>query len=400
MNRISLKTNTPTNHKIKDTGSLKKPTNIQNIDSKSPLSNKESLKIASSKASTTNKTPTLENKVKDVLDAGVNYFIQVSNKAREDRAKGVGTLEGANNLWKQLSSEADKIGQKAQNEVIDKFVKDSTGVIADSLIGTQSATATTTSTTTTAAGTTATTANVASTIVGGVGAAYSLYQMYDTFGKSSPVEGAMNGATVGAYVGSCICPGIGTVIGGVVGGIAGAALGLINNRKHPETIQRDQMRDALTQFGFIDKDHNIKLADGTSYSLGTDSKHTLANTDGTKRFGYQIDFSNPLAGKAIALTQPLAEALTGGHDKLKTDLLGYLTNAATSNASSEEEVKANVLTFYKQSGLSQEALATSLGKLTEENKITKEEIQVYANDLSSLFNGSENEDTQDVKKAA
>lgn len=408
MSKISNNPKSPPIIEIKKNVKLEHAGALKSTQKSDSINNKESLKIASTKASNVNKKPTLEDGVKNVLNHGVNYFKEVRKKAQEDRAQGVGTLEGANNLWKQLSAQADKFGQMAQDKVIDNFVKEGTTLITDSIKGTQvgdlvsdvlgtstSSTATqaasgtaSSATSSTSAGTTAATSSVASKVVGGIGAAYSLYQIYDTFGKSTPVEGAMNGATVGAYAGSFFGP-VGTVVGGAIGAVVGAGLGLINNRKHPERIQRDQMRDALSQMGFIDKDHNIKLADGTNFSISTDGKKKLPNVDGTERYGYQIDFSNPLAAKAIALSQPLAELLTGGHDKLKTDLIGYLANAATSNASSEEQVKANVLAFYKQSGVSQEDLAGGLAKLTEENKISSEEIQVYANDLASIFNSTD-----------
>lgn len=388
------------------------------------INNKESLKAAFEKASNTiqSKKPKLEDKIKDVLNHGLNYFKEVKNKALEDKANGVKPIQGAKDLWAQLSAEVNKLGQQAQNQVLDDFVTQSSTVIADSIKGTQigdlldnvlgtvsktsSAATTATQTGNSVAGTesalagsaastvtraagTAAVSNIGNRIIAGVGAAYSLYQLYDTFGHSSPVAGAMNGATVGAYVGTMIAPGFGTFVGGLLGGIAGAGIGLINNRKHPERIQRDHLREGLEKFGFIDKDYNIKLADGTGYSLSTDGKKTIPSLDGSKRYGYQIDFSNPLAAKAIALSQPLAEVLTDGHDKLKTDLIGYLVNAATANAKNEEEVKANILSFYEQSKVSKEDLAGSLAKLTEESKISAEEIQVYANDLSSLFNPGE-----------
>lgn len=400
------------------------------------ISNKESLKVASEKASSvsTSQKPKLEDKIKNTLENGLNYFKEVRKQAQEDKAKGVKPLQGAQDLWSKLSAQADKLGQQAQNQVLKDFVKESSTVISDSIKGTQvgdfvddimgttsstatssaatttatsaaeaGATAATTEATTVAVGTegavaanagtaateagstaTSTAAGIGGKIVGGVGAAYSLYQIYDTFGKTTPVQGAMNGATVGAYAGSFFGP-VGTVVGGVAGAIIGAGLGLINNRKHPETIQREQMKAGLAEYGFIDKDSNIKLANGSNYSFASDSQNNLLNKDGTKRYEYQIDFSNPLAGKAVALTQPLAEVLTGGHDKLKTDLIGYLVNAATSNAKDENEVKANILAFYEQSKLSKEDLAGGLAKLAEENKISKEEISVYANDLASFF---------------
>ncbi len=390
---------------------------------KSP-NNKESLKIANEKA--TAKPPKeAKNTIKSVLSNGLNYFKEVAKKAEEDRANGVKPIQGAKNLWSQLSTQVDKIGQKAQKGILDDLVTQGSILVSDSIKGTEvggvlddilgtgselgsaasgteaaisntaaSQVSSATATTEAAEAIASTgTVNVANKVMGGVGAAYSLYQIYDTFGKSSPVEGAMNGATVGAYAGSFFGP-IGTVVGGAIGAVVGAGLGLINSRKHPDTILRDQLKAGLSEASFLDKDKNIALADGTLYSLNNRSQDKLVSQDGTDRYAYQVDYSNPLTEKAIALTQPLAEIFTGGHDKLKVDLIGYLVNAATSNASSEAEVAANILSFYEQSKLTTDDLAGNLKKLHDTNKISDEELSVYANDLTNLLTSRTSQATQ------
>ncbi len=373
---------------------------------------------------------TFSERLTETLKHGVNYFTKVRDQAIEDKEKGIKGLAGGEKLWQSLLVEAEKFSAKGQNAILENFAKESGNLIADQVKGTTvgsileeilpsgaaaskgagvlATTGTAASTVATGVGTTAATTTGAATaatgtgssILGslggsssaltqGVGAAFSLYKLIDGFGKTTPVEGAMHGATVGAYVGTMVAPGIGTVIGGLIGGVGGAIMGLFSKKKHPDRVQRDQMRNVLSQIGFTDKDNQVALADGSKFSIGIDGKKTLPNTDGTTRYGYQLDYSNPLVNKAIALAQPLAEIFTGGAEKLKVDFIGYLVNAATSNAKSKEDVAANIKAMYVNSGIAPEKMLEGLAQLTKESKIKEDELKVYVNDMTELFSSSD-----------
>lgn len=349
--------------------------------------------------------PSVSERAGVIFDKGVEYLKVVRERADQDRKEGVGMLEGGNKLWNDLLKGADGFAVKERNKLFDTFTKETRTLLTESLEGTKAgefiddvastfsfgkSTASTTAKTAVDAKTNAVTTSGAATtmskIAGGVGAAYSLYQIIDGYGKDGVAATAMNGATVGAYVGSFFGP-VGTVVGGVIGGIGGAVVGLFGKRKKksPEHMMRDQMRDALKQTGFIDKDSTIGLADGSRFAINMERKNKLENTDGTSRHGYQIDFSNPLAGPAVGMLQPLAQLITGGHEKLGPDLTSYLVNAAVSNASNLEEVRENIIAIYSQSKMEPEIIARGVLELAEAGKLPEEHIEPFIGGIAQVY---------------
>jgi len=349
--------------------------------------------------------PSISERVGEIFDKGVEYLKVVRERAAQDRKEGVGMLEGGNKLWNDLLKGAEGFAIKEQNKIFDTFTKETRTLLTESLEGTKageflddvassfsfgkSTASTTAKTAIDAKANAATTSGAATTmskIAGGVGAAYSLYQIIDGYGKDGVAATAMNGATVGAYAGSFFGP-IGTVVGGVIGGIGGAVVGLFGKKKkkNPEHIMRDQMREAFKQNGFTDKDSTIGLADGSRFAINIDGKKKVENVDGTSRFGYQIDFSNPLSGPAIGMLQPLGLTLALGHERLSTDLTSYLVNAATSNATSIEEVRENVAAIYTQAKMEPEIIAMRVLELAEAGKLPEEHIEPYIGGIAQVY---------------
>lgn len=226
-------------------------------------------------------------------------------------------------------------------------------------------------------------------IAGAAGAAYSAYGMIKNWGKMSPSAGAIQGATAGAYVGSFFGP-IGTAVGGLIGGAVGAAnkffKKVFGGGKHKDQVARDQVRKFMLQQGMIDKNWTIGLANGDRFDIGKDGKAKLQNTDGTERRYYQIDFTNPLAGQAIALVDPLAAVLCGGNRKLHTDFTGYFTNAITSNTNSPEEMMKNALAIYQQVGFPPDKLLAALQELHQNGSISDRELQVFSQNFINMLN--------------
>jgi len=164
------------------------------------------------------------------------------------------------------------------------------------------------------------------------------FGMFKNFGDRDPVNGASNGMAIGASIGS-IFPVVGTAIGSAVGAVAGALLGSVQSGKHGDQKQRDTVRAALLDAGVIDKNYTLPLADGSRYDIGK---------DGGKRaeFGglrpYEIDFNRPFAHEATAMGVEIAKLFSNGNQKIESDFAGYFANAAMSNATSLEHVKANM----------------------------------------------------------
>ncbi|HQH26586.1 MAG TPA: hypothetical protein PLP17_04245 [Oligoflexia bacterium] len=229
--------------------------------------------------------------------------------------------------------------------------------------------------------------SAADRILGGVGAAYSAYQLIDNFGRSDPRTGAIHGATVGGYLGSWFGP-AGTVFGTAIGTIGGAIAGMFHSGKHKDHILRDHMRAALKEAGIIDSSNCFTLADGTLYDIGKDGKTKYLNLDGTKRRAYQIDFSNPLTPESIGWAQPIGALLTGGDPKLRTDLTGYIVNAAQSNAKTLADVQQNIAAIFLQTGISPEQALQGIDQMYRQGSLSSQEHAAYIHGLNVLFAGT------------
>lgn len=204
-----------------------------------------------------------------------------------------------------------------------------------------------------------------------------------SWGKSTPAAGAANGMAVGATVGTMICPGLGTAIGAAVGAIGGGLLGSIKTGKHKDQKVRDQVRAFLVESNVLDSEYKITLANGTKYDIGIDGG-PKAEFGG--RRPYEVDFSNPLAKYAVSWMNPIADLLSQGNTKIKTDFCGYFANAALSNAKSLDDVRANVNAIIKQFGISDEALAQAVTQSAQQGRISESDAMAYLNGIEERLN--------------
>ncbi|HMO17906.1 MAG TPA: hypothetical protein PKA63_06040 [Oligoflexia bacterium] len=353
-------------------------------------------KIPESKADSKTEKAPLSVRITQIMTQGADYMKEVRDRAVADKAKGVKPLEGSRAYWGEIVAKAESYARAGQNQIIDQFAKETGNLITNALTGSKTGTDLTSAVAggatddilaASAGKNTALTgaASTAGKVAGAVGAAYSVYQLWENKGKDGIAASAVNGATAGAYIGSMILPGLGTAIGGAIGAIGGAVLGYFGSKgKHPEHEARDKMRDILKEVGFLDKDYTVGLANGSRFSLNVDGKKKLTNIDGGSRFGYQFDPSNPLSGPAIGMLQPLAMVITGGDQKLATDLTGYLVNAATSDAKDLTHLRENVIAIYKQSKLDLEGVAEGVDALNQNGKISDHQVEAYAGGLMSV----------------
>jgi len=192
------------------------------------------------------------------------------------------------------------------------------------------------------------------------------------------------GSVIGGAIGSAVFPGVGTAIGSFIGGFIGKLTAMFGG-KHRDQIARDDMRAGLQQIGLIDQSYQLKLADGSGYDIGKDGGFRIPNTDGTERRAYETDMSNPITGDVIGWVNPLATMLAGGNEKIRTDLAGYLTNAATSNAKTLADAQANVLAFYSQLGISSENAGQMLQQIAQSGSVGQDVLPAFAHGLQTLF---------------
>jgi hypothetical protein len=137
---------------------------------------------------------------------------------------------------------------------------------------------------------------------------------------------------------------------------------MMTTGKSDAQLLRDDFRGLLKQTGVANDTYNVTLADGSQYNIGLDGKTKLQNVgeniDKKKtRQAWDVDFSNPLAQFAVTQIDPMIRKIYEGQDgKVKPEqYTGMLVNAATSNAKTEEEVKANINAMLSRSEFAKKA---------------------------------------------
>lgn len=177
---------------------------------------------------------------------------------------------------------------------------------------------------------------------------------------------------------------------GPVGLIAKAVLG---SSKDDAQIFRDRYRKSLQKAGVIDDKFQYKGADGSSFDMGLDGgarlKNVGANIDGEMdRGAYDVDFSNPLAGKTVGYLNPLTAITLGGPNndranKLHSDATGMFTNAALANAKSEDDVRREAIAMYLKNGL--DSREKAIGALDAIKDKVGDKYGAYAHGINSLY---------------
>jgi hypothetical protein len=231
--------------------------------------------------------------------------------------------------------------------------------------------------------------------IGGVAAgalgAYQAYQLgkrlSDESRQGSPARSIGEGAMAGAGIGTAIAPGIGTAIGAGVGALGGLAGKLTASGKSKDQMKRDMVRKQLREMGALDEQWSIGLADGSRFDYGKDGGARLANYDGKGERSYKdVDFNNPFANRAVAMTNPLGYLMGGKDTKLSTEMVGYHTNAVTSNAKDEKQVEENARSLYNQFGFkTREDAIAGLDQLKADGAINEDLYAAFTSEVSRLL---------------
>lgn len=208
------------------------------------------------------------------------------------------------------------------------------------------------------------------------------YNIAHNFGQLDPMSGALSGAGVAAGLGGAgSLAGLAgmSAIGGPVGLLAGAAIGaglsvFKKSGKHKDNVTRDKLRGKLKESGVLDQDTNFTLADGSKFYAGKDGGS----------HAYDLDTSKNFAEQARGYAIPLARLMGYGEQGPTEWMAGYTANAATSNAKSEADVKANIRAIAdKMGGI--DTIKNGLTQLMKNQKISKEEYDAALNGVDSFY---------------
>ncbi len=214
---------------------------------------------------------------------------------------------------------------------------------------------------------------------------------------------------VGLLTGTIAASGVGSALlaAGATFGPIGLALGAVGalvssftgSGKSTSQKMRDGWRDSLEQQGLaqvIDGSHHVTLADGSLYDIGVDGGNKLPNVglnvDGNiERHTFDVDFSNEVTagsipeGHLFAIASGLDPTSHEDHGLFESAMAQAL-NAATSNARSVEEVRANYRAMLGNTG--PEQIGMRLEVLRATNKITDREYGVYIHHLNKMYGTS------------
>lgn len=230
-------------------------------------------------------------------------------------------------------------------------------------------------------GTLGTAAAIAAALHGG-------YGLTKAYGQGNAKAGLMPGLETGAGVGALVGGPAGALIGAPIGAGVGALTGMAKAGKHEDQIKRDQVREAMRSAGAIDETYGLTLADGTKFNIGLDGGARGHYDFSGGRRPYEVKAEHPFSAQAVGWADPLAEVLTGGDPKLRSDFAGYFANAAMSNSQGIEGVRSNVLQIMEDLKLNEASVRQGLDALKSAGKIDDSRYAAYMNSLGSLFGGN------------
>jgi hypothetical protein len=198
----------------------------------------------------------------------------------------------------------------------------------------------------------------------------------------------MVATALGAQIGTGIMPGIGTLIGAGIG----ALVGCFGSKKKKDQMMRDQWRKGIEKAGFareVNGQYLVKLANGSEYNLAADGKTKLKNLDGTERKTFDVDLGSKLATDSVPMSQ-LYSLATGLDPSMNEQRLferasSQALNAATSNATTLEQVRDNFKSMMAMGNVNPMQLAAKCEFLRVTNKISEAEYGAYINNLNYMF---------------
>lgn len=174
---------------------------------------------------------------------------------------------------------------------------------------------------------------------------------------------------------------------GQVPWVAGAIRGGFGGAKHRDQYRREAIEGTMKQGGFLDNENQYTLADGSKFSFGIDGTHTLknqgSNIDGKDtRHYYDVDFSDPRAGSAVAALQGLGAIFAGDDKKSQEQITGKLVNAALSSGDTVE----NIAKMISDAGFEgHDQIYGAIHLMAEDKRISKEFADSVKNGLDEFY---------------
>jgi hypothetical protein len=163
---------------------------------------------------------------------------------------------------------------------------------------------------------------------------------------------------------------------------------MFGSGKGKDQLRRDAIRSMMQQqgmFGGQKDDWTLENADGSSFDVGKDGGARLS--DGRRYF----DVDTKTQGAAIGSVNPLAYLMTGGDQKLATEMAGYLTNTITQGKGASDAATANLnaLDKYKKAGFdTMDKASMGIDEMLKAGKIDQATADAFKGGLKTVYGAS------------
>lgn len=248
--------------------------------------------------------------------------------------------------------------------------------------------------------------------------AYTIYKNWGSGGAGGRTNGAMGGFSIasGLLMLGAVNPAFyaAALIGGTA---AGALLGSIKTGKEEHQLIRDKYRDNLEELGMAEKingSHNLTLADGSRYDIGRDgdsgekdwyntNNRRADQEDVDKLHAYDVDYTKDLDAIVQLQGKALSSLMFGSNKDQASQMGGYFTNAAVSQAKGADlteenymKATANMKSFFDQAGITDKKSAYALanqmfgeGRVDQTGLVTIQQgINLVFDDFGTSFKGA------------
>lgn len=159
---------------------------------------------------------------------------------------------------------------------------------------------------------------------------------------------------------------------------------LFGSGKDKDQRGRDAYRGGLKDIGFLDENYGLNLKGGAPTNFGSE---TLA--DGSKSFDVNFNTGDKardeLTGRVVGALDPLAEVLSGGDAKRRSDLAGQFANAALASEDPMRQVGNIFRRAEATSGLKPSTVKEQLQGLFDSGKIDAGRKEALFNSLNSVY---------------
>ena len=212
----------------------------------------------------------------------------------------------------------------------------------------------------------------------------------------STQERATRGAALGSAAGLGVSGPLGAVMGGSIGAVVSRAAGVVKTGEHEDELNKQKIHTTLEQLGALSKgamsfqDAAVRVPRDPSFRM-ENLDVSLPNRD---RSLYDVDKSNPLTNRTMAVAQPIAKYLVQGINNLSdtknerhaaalANASGLLTNTLQADAPDISTVYSRARQLVEKMGISEQQLRAFIS--SSKDTVSPQEAKQIKFGLDRIF---------------